>query len=98
MSEFRERPQFKFPGAAFAFSLAILCAIAIPFTVGYGQGKKTDKPVKTASANWEAFGRDISGSHYNPDETKLTPASVTQLKPKWIFNTEGDVSSQPLLI
>jgi polyvinyl alcohol dehydrogenase (cytochrome) len=50
------------------------------------------------SANWPMFGRDLAGTHFNPDETVLTPATVSQLKPKWIFQTEGDVSSQPTVV
>ncbi len=96
MSEFPARQQFKLSATAFAITIALLAGVAsIPFT-SFGQGKKPAG--KNDSANWEAFGRDVSGSHYNADETKITPANVAQLKPKWVFTTEGDVSSQPLAI
>jgi polyvinyl alcohol dehydrogenase (cytochrome) len=44
------------------------------------------------------FGRDLAGTHYNPEESILTPSTVARLKPKWIFETEGDVSSQPTVV
>jgi len=44
------------------------------------------------------YGRDLAGSHYNPNEKQLTPATVARLKPKWIFETGGDVSAQPSVV
>ena len=47
---------------------------------------------------WPLYGRDLAGSHYNPYEKTITPATVSRLKPKWIFQTEADVSSQPTVV
>lgn len=47
---------------------------------------------------WPLYGRDLAGSHYNPYEKTITPATVSRLKPKWIFETEADVSSQPTVV
>src|SRR3954468_7890908 len=52
---------------------------------------------QTAS-DWPLYGRDLAGSHYNPNEKQLTPGSVGRLKVKWIFETGGDVSSQPTVV
>src|SRR5690349_19381575 len=85
-------------------SLALICtllltAAAVPLI--YGQGGKSKKlsasTASPAAGNWPVFGRDIMGSHHNPDESKLTPQTVANLKTKWVFQTEGDVSSQPIL-
>ncbi len=72
-----------------------LLVIALPLIVALAQSKK---PAASGSHDWPAFGRDISGSHHNPDETALTPATVANLKVKWIFETQGDVSGQPIVI
>ncbi len=60
--------------------------------------KKADKMKDRPATNWPMFGRDLAGTHYNPDETVLTPTTVSRLKPKWVFETEGDVSSQPTVV
>src|SRR5262245_66376320 len=52
----------------------------------------------TSSSNWPMYGRDLAGSHYNPDEKQLTPATVARLKTKWIFEAGADVSSQPVIV
>jgi polyvinyl alcohol dehydrogenase (cytochrome) len=71
------------------FLLCIASALAAQ------NGKKG--PAKSA-AGWPMFGRDLAGTHYNPGEVELTPATVGRLKTKWIFQTEGDVSSQPTVV
>jgi outer membrane protein assembly factor BamB len=108
MSEHRNR---KFVYFIFAVILA-LCVGAIPLALqqrSYAQGAKT-KSQKTASGSaaksangvdaksWPVFGRDVMGSHHNPEESAITPQNVAQLKTKWIFQTEGDVSSQPVIV
>lgn len=50
------------------------------------------------SADWPMYGRDLAGSHYNPHEKKITPETVARLKPKWIFEAQADVSSQPTVV
>ena len=51
-----------------------------------------------ASSEWSLYGRDLAGSHYNPAEKQITPATVGRLKVKWVFETGGDVSSQPTVV
>lgn len=53
---------------------------------------------KVAPTDWPMYGRDLAGSFYNPLEKSITPATVSRLKPKWIFETEGDVSSMPIVV
>jgi len=53
---------------------------------------------RIAPTDWPMYGRDLEGSHYNPTEKSLTPATVSRLKPKWVFETQGDVSSQPSVV
>lgn len=48
--------------------------------------------------NWPVFGRDVYGSHYNPDEKILTPANVANLKVKWVFEALDDISSQIVVV
>src|SRR5262249_42225087 len=53
---------------------------------------------KTGPADWPMFGRDLAGTHYSPDEAALRPSTVSRLRPKWVFETEGDVSAQPTVV
>ena len=87
-------------------SAALALQLAVPgFATGWSssprvitaQQKNARTVDKTSqeSSDWPMYGRDLSGSHYNPGEKLINPATVARLKPKWIFETEGDVSSQP---
>jgi polyvinyl alcohol dehydrogenase (cytochrome) len=58
----------------------------------------TPAKTNTQQQEWPLYGRDLAGSHYNPDEKIITPKTVSRLKPKWIFETEADVSSQPTVV
>src|SRR5436190_8362824 len=51
-----------------------------------------------ANSDWPMYGRDLAGSHYNPNEKQITPATVSRLKPKWVFDVGADVSSQPTVV
>ena len=48
--------------------------------------KKSAKAKNTANgqtaAEWPLYGRDLAGSHYNPNEKQITPATVGRLKIK----------------
>jgi polyvinyl alcohol dehydrogenase (cytochrome) len=50
------------------------------------------------ASDWPLYGRDLAGSHHNPHEKILTPETAARLKPKWVFETGGDVSSQPTVV
>ena len=70
----------------FAF-FTVLCALLVQ-----AQGNKTK------ASDWPNFGRDKAGSHYNPDETTITPANVANLKVKWTFEAGDDISSEPIVV
>src|SRR5215210_2465534 len=92
----------------------IACAVALGMiTASLAVAQSSHMDSKTASranvkavaaangqsaSDWPLYGRDLAGSHYNPNEKTLTPATVTRLKTKWIFETRGDVSSQPTVV
>ncbi len=60
--------------------------------------KKEPVNGQVSPSDWPLYGRDLAGSHYNPLEKIITPATASRLKTKWIFETEGDVSSQPIVV
>src|SRR6266513_617527 len=86
--------------------LLVLCTFATTLAGGQSSGSRGARAnaTKTVSANgtgssdWPMYGRDLAGSHYNPNEKQLTPATVARLKPKWVFETGGDVSAQPTVV
>jgi len=79
-------------------SVILLSLISLSLTAVSSWQKNKPPAAKSGPANWPMYGRDLAGSHYNPDETALTPATVARLKPKWVFETGADVSSQPAVV
>jgi len=88
---------------------SIICALALSVTTFTAAAQSSrlaaNKSAKAknvangqTSSDWPLYGRDLAGSHYNPNEKLLTPATVGRLKVKWIFETGGDVSSQPTVV
>jgi len=84
------------------FALALLITIntlGLSFVSALQSPKTASRQTTSqSSADWPMFARDLQGSHYNPLERIITPANVKQLKPKWAFETGGDVSSQPIVV
>lgn len=85
--------------------LLVLCTVGASLAGGQSAGSRGARAnPKSVSANgtgasdWPMYGRDLAGSHYNPNEKQITPATVGRLKPKWIFETGADVSSQPTVV
>ncbi len=84
----------------------IVCALALAVTASVSatssQQSKNAKSIAAKngreSADWPMYGRGLAGGHYNPVEKSITPATVARLKPKWVFETGGDVSSQPTVV
>ena len=67
------------------------------FSVGrIGSGSWPEEERKQQGRLLALFGRDVAGSHYNPEE-KITPANVSLLKLLWKFETGADVSGQPVV-
>jgi len=63
-----------------------------------GGAKKIASANGVSSSDWPMYGRDLAGSHYNPNEKQLTPATVGRLKTKWVFEAGADVSAQPTVV
>ena len=83
----------------------IVCALALAVTatdtVGRGQARNAKSIAAKngrETSDWPMYGRGLAGGHYNPTEKAITPATVARLKPKWVFETGGDVSSQPTVV
>src|SRR5215472_10613658 len=81
-------------------SSAVIAAAILPIvlTLLFITNASDKKATRPAQSGWPMYGHDISGSFYNPDETTITPATVSRLKPKWIFEAQSDVSSQPTVV
>src|SRR5262250_1899153 len=84
------------------FTIALLIIINT-FGLSFASAFQSPKTAAHQAANkhspdWPMFAYDLQGSHYNPLERSITPANVSKLKPKWVFETGGDVSSQPIVV
>ena len=79
-------------------SLIVCLSLLLTLTGVSADSPKTPAANGYGAADWPLYGRDLAGSHYNPQEKTLTPATASRLKVKWIFETEGDVSSQPIVV
>ena len=44
---------------------------------------------------WPVWGGSISGKSSAQTETTISPATVSALKPKWVFASHGDITSTP---
>jgi polyvinyl alcohol dehydrogenase (cytochrome) len=76
--------------------LKILASLVLALIIG---GIVTGQRSNAVSrSDWPMYGRDLAGSFYNPHEKKITPATVSRLKPKWIFEAGADVSSTPTVV
>ncbi len=78
--------------------LALLLVVAASINRTAADSPKKPVANGNGASEWTLYGRDLNGSHYNPLEKALTPATASRLKVKWIFETEGDVSSQPIVV
>jgi polyvinyl alcohol dehydrogenase (cytochrome) len=51
-----------------------------------------------AQVDWPQFGQNNSNTSGNHLETAISPTTVANLKKKWKFTTEGDVSARPAVV
>lgn len=51
-----------------------------------------------AQVEWPQFGQNNSNTAGNHMETAISPTTVANLKEKWKFTTEGDVSARPAVV
>ncbi len=49
----------------------------------------------SGAMQWPFWGGSVLNKSYAPNETKLSPATVPNLKKKWVFTTHGSVSATP---
>jgi polyvinyl alcohol dehydrogenase (cytochrome) len=54
-----------------------------------------DQSDKHRSDQWRIAGQNLSNTWSQPTEHSLSPDSVKNLSPKWVFTTGGDVSATP---
>ena len=66
-------------------AIALVVLIALPIDAN-GSRKK---------ANWLMIGHDVGNTRSQPTETKINPRNAARLVPKWILDTNGDVSATP---
>jgi polyvinyl alcohol dehydrogenase (cytochrome) len=52
-------------------------------------------PSLATAQSWPIAGHDLSDTRSQPNETTISPANVSQLAPRWVFTTHGDVSATP---
>ena len=51
-----------------------------------------------SGSDWTMIGFDPTNSRDQPNEHDISPANVSQLAPKWIATTAGDVSATPAVV
>jgi polyvinyl alcohol dehydrogenase (cytochrome) len=52
-------------------------------------------PSLATAQSWPIAGHDLSDTRSQPNETIISPTNVSQLAPRWVFTTHGDVSATP---
>jgi polyvinyl alcohol dehydrogenase (cytochrome) len=78
---------------------ALLLQVAVPLAARQrNTAKNTAGNGRVQPSDWPLYGRDLAGSHHNPTEKKITPATVARLKPRWVFETGGDINGQPIVV
>jgi polyvinyl alcohol dehydrogenase (cytochrome) len=50
---------------------------------------------ESKSGQWRIAGQNLNNSWSQPTEHSISPANVKELKLKWMFTTDGDVSATP---
>lgn len=48
-----------------------------------------------AAAAWPMAGQNLHNTRHQAAETRIGPANVSSLAPRWVFKTDGDVSATP---
>lgn len=72
-----------------------LATAVILATVSLGSPAGANPP---SSQQWPSGGQNISDTHSNPFESKISTTNVGSLKLKWTFATAGDVSATPAVV
>lgn len=77
-----------------------------PFAVRLGVGVAASVAALTIStgahgrfgADWTMIGNDAANTRHQPEERRISPRTVSNLAPKWVLTTEGDVSATPAVV
>ncbi len=75
------------------FNLAAVIAVLS----GLGGPAAFAQPRSSDSMQWPFWGGSVLNQNYAADESMLSPATVPNLKPLWIYKTEGSVSATPTI-
>jgi polyvinyl alcohol dehydrogenase (cytochrome) len=51
-----------------------------------------------AAADWTMAGQNARNSADQPAETAISPSTASQLVPKWVYTTQGDVSARAAVV
>src|SRR5215471_8965031 len=51
-----------------------------------------------AAGDWPMFGQNVANTATNATETTISTANASQLLPKWMFTTGGDVSARAAVV
>ncbi len=72
-------------------SLVFLCSLSSPvLAAGSGQS--------LTQANWPMFGYNLKHTHYNPNETILSPTTVSKLTLAWSYQSSEPVLGPPTVV
>jgi len=53
---------------------------------------------RAQDAAWRMGGHDLSNSRHGVDERRIGPANVHRLTPRWVVDTDGDLSATPAVV
>jgi polyvinyl alcohol dehydrogenase (cytochrome) len=56
---------------------------------------RPDAPAPPRLGQWRMWGHDLHNTRWQPHETKISPASASDLAVAWVFTAGGDVSATP---
>ena len=69
---------------------AVIVGLAVSFVVGVASAAAAP-----SLASWPSYSHSILGDRDQALEKTINAGNVSQLKPKWVFTTHGDVSATP---
>jgi polyvinyl alcohol dehydrogenase (cytochrome) len=81
-----------------AIGAAAVLALAVGLTTSGAPARaaRAGGAARSAAAqSWLVAGQNIADTHDQPAETTISASNVSQLVPKWVFTTAGDVTATP---
>ncbi|MFO1328799.1 MAG: PQQ-binding-like beta-propeller repeat protein [Rubrivivax sp.] len=55
-------------------------------------------PAQASDADWRMGGQNLSNTRHQAAERHITPHRVATLAPRWVLDTDGDVSATPAVV